>query len=116
MVDPTPMSTYAEFHRLVNMSPRSILAWQQDDRARCASQLATIRRLGQLARLKAKAKGAWTPADARYARKVLGFIKRHEAQERAHGCSYLRTVALRNWGRQTKCPLPATCVRPRRKR
>lgn len=110
------MSTYAEFHRLVNMSPRSIRAWQRDARARCASQFATIRRLTQLAALKSKAKGSWTAADERYARKVLGFIKRHEAQERLHGCSSLRTIALRNWGRQTECPVPAVCSRPSRKR
>lgn len=74
------MTVYSDFHRLVNMSPRTIRAWQKDERARCASQLATIGRLAQLAALKGKRRSAWTPADERYARKVIGFIRRHEAR------------------------------------
>ena len=46
------------FHKLVNMTPKQILAWQKDPRAKCASFEATRRRLPHLAKLKAK-KAEW---------------------------------------------------------
>ena len=112
------MTIRAEFLRLVNMRPEAIRAWARDPRAHCYSQLATIRRLPKLAALRRRAARVGylpTPAEVRYMRKVVGFIKRHKAQVRTQGCTEGRAVALRNWG-HAACAVPATCTRARRKR
>lgn len=95
----------AKFHKLVNMTPREILAWYKDPRSRLASFPETRRRLPKLAALKAK-KGEWSSTDCTYGQRVNSFNARHRGQMKRFGCTVGETVALRNWGHDPGCPLP----------
>jgi len=111
------------FHKSVNMSADAIRKWARDPRAKCGSFDETIERLTKpqfwkaagimqppLARLKAKARGAWTATDCIYAERVINFNTRMQGNVDAHGCGVRNVVSLLNWGRRPKCPLPpANC-------
>lgn len=96
------------FHQLVNMTAGEIRSWARDPRAKCASFEQTRKRLPALAALKAKSSSSWTPADCKYAQRVVSFNSRHLGQMKRFGCTPRETVALRNWGHAPKCPLPSS--------
>lgn len=96
----------AEFHALVNMTPRALEAWLQTDESHDAGWTrgggesvghASGRRIIRILR---KARGAYTAADLQHMRTVIGFIKRHTAQGGpAHDREHSRWAAsLKNWG------------------
>lgn len=103
-----------KFHRLVNMSPRDILAWSKDPRAKCASYPETRARLPALARLKGKT-GEWSAADCKYAQRVVSFNSRHIGQMKRFGCTDRETVALMNWAHRPNCPMPSKTCKPRKR-
>jgi hypothetical protein len=103
-----------KFHRLVNMTPREILAWSKDPRSKCASYDSTRARLPALAKLKGKA-GEWTESDCKYAQRVVSFNSRHLGQMKRFGCTERETAALLNWAHRPKCPMPSTSCKPRKR-
>lgn len=96
----------AEFKRSVNMSAASIRAWAKDSRSKMASFAATRRRLPRLAELKTKPASRWTARDCALARRAISFNARMAGVVKVHGCTTKAVIALRNWGRATRCPLP----------
>jgi hypothetical protein len=99
--------TCTAFKKSVNMSPAAILKWLKDPRAKLASFEATRRRLPRLAELKRKKCTAWTKQDEKLAKRVLSFNARMSGVVKQYGCTTKAVISLRNWGRSTKCPLPA---------
>jgi hypothetical protein len=103
-----------KFHRLVNMTPREIVAWSKDPRAKCASFPETRARLPALAKLKAKT-GEWTDADCKYGQRVVSFNSRHLGQMKRFGCTFRETAALMNWAHRPNCPMPPKDCTPRKR-
>jgi hypothetical protein len=95
------------FHQLTNMTPAQIRAWAKDPRSKLASNASTRARLPKLAALKAKPVEKWTPADCKFAARVVSFNGRMDGMRKEHGCTTKIDVALRNWGRRAPgCQTP----------
>lgn len=93
-------AVFAKFHGSVNMTPAEILAWAKKPESKEYSWESTRRRLPGLAKLKGKARGAWTAKDCTYAQRVINFNTRMGGAARTNGCTRGYAISLRNWGRR----------------
>jgi len=96
---------YRDFHDAVNMDAATLEAWLETDESKSvgwtrpgASESvghASGRRIVHILRM---AKSDLEPVDYRHMRKVVGFIRRHRAQEPANIVTSRWRYSLMNWG------------------
>ena len=95
---------YADFHDSVNMAPAELEEWLVTPESLRVGQKkgggesigrASGRRIVQLLRAK---RADLTDDDYRHMRKVVGYIRRHRAQEPANTVTSRWRYSLMNWG------------------
>lgn len=95
------------FHESVNMSPGELRAWAKNPWHKLASTSTGLASLRRIPGLLEKRISDWTSEDYKFARKVLGFNKRHLTGKthnlfgkpaRAGVPWSKRAIALKNWG------------------
>ena len=96
-----------DFHNVVNMTAPDLERWLKtpesravgfkgaDGRARESVGHASGRRIGAILRKKAS---ELSDADYQHMRKVIGYVKRHRAQEPANVATSRWRYSLMNWG------------------
>jgi hypothetical protein len=99
MAQPDNADIYREFARAVNMNAAELEAWLESDESRRVGLIrpgadesvgrASGRHILRILR---------TPEDYRHMRKVVGFIRRHRAQEPANIVTSRWRYSLMNWG------------------
>jgi hypothetical protein len=101
---PDVRATTQDFHQIVNMSADELEAWLTTPQSHAVGQKkdggesvghASGRRI--VAILRANGKGLGDD-DWRHMRKVVGFVRRHRAQEPANMVTSRWRYALMNWG------------------
>ncbi|MFC7844798.1 DUF3140 domain-containing protein [Streptomyces sp. NPDC057382] len=98
-------ATWKEFRELVNMTPAELDTWLESDESRGAGQHkdggestghASGRRIVEILRAK---KGDLTDDDYQHMRKVVGYVRRHLAQEPSGEVRDTKwRYSLMNWG------------------
>jgi len=101
------------FHDSVNMSPGELRAWAKNPWHKLASTSTGLASLRRIPGLLERQISDWTAADYKFARKVLGFNKRHLTGKthnlfgkpaRAGVPWSKRAIALKNWGHDPSKP------------
>jgi hypothetical protein len=97
--------TWSDFRELVNMTPAELEKWLQSDDSRSAGQHqdggestghASGRRIVEILRAR---KGDLSDDDYRHMRKVVGYVRRHQAQRPSGDVEDTRwRHSLMNWG------------------
>ncbi|MFF8939973.1 DUF3140 domain-containing protein [Streptomyces paradoxus] len=105
MDDEEREETWNDFRELVNMTPADLEKWLESDDSRNAGQHqdggestghASGRRIVAILRAK---KGDLTDDDYRHMRKVVGYVRRHQAQRPSGDVRDTRwRYSLMNWG------------------
>ena len=105
MDDAEREETWSDFRELVNLSPADLEKWLESDDSRNAGQHqdggestghASGRRIVAILRAK---KGDLTDDDYRHMRKVVGYVRRHQAQRPSGDVRETRwRYSLMNWG------------------
>ena len=80
-----------EFGENVNMSPRELEEWLQTDESGC-----------RIVEILGKKKSDYTDDDVEHMRRVVGYVKRHQAQKPKGDVENSRwRYSLMNWGHDT---------------
>ncbi|MGC5034977.1 DUF3140 domain-containing protein [Streptomyces sp. DT190] len=105
MDDEEREETWSDFRELVNMTPAELEKWLQSDDSRSAGQHqdggestghASGRRIVEILRAR---KGDLSDDDYRHMRKVVGYVRRHQAQRPSGDVEDTRwRHSLMNWG------------------
>ncbi|MGW5615787.1 DUF3140 domain-containing protein [Streptomyces sp. NPDC003877] len=105
MDDEEREETWSDFRELVNMTPAELEKWLQSDDSRSAGQHqdggestghASGRRIVEILRA---GKGDLSDDDYRHMRKVVGYVRRHQAQRPSGDVEDTRwRHSLMNWG------------------
>ena len=103
-VAPDPGRIYADFHAAVNMSDGELEDWLETDGSRAVGQMkpdgesighASGRRIVQILRT---SRDELSDEDYRHMRKVVGYVRRHRAQEPENIVTSRWRYSLMNWG------------------
>ena len=114
MAEPDRDETYRRFAAAVNMDADELETWLESEESRSVGwtrpgeRESVGRQSGRhIARILRAAEPELGPEDYRHMRKVVGFIRRHRAQEPANIVTSRWRYALMNWGHdQLKDPEP----------
>ena len=106
MTAQTPHSAFADFKQVVNMSANVLAAWLKTDESKAvgfktsAGRESTGHRSGKkIIALLGKTQAEFTSSDIAHARKVVGYVHRHLAQQPAGDVSRTRwRYSLMSWG------------------
>jgi hypothetical protein len=98
-------ATYRAFHEAVNMAPAELEHWLETPESRSVGQKkdgadeaighASGRRIVEILRTR---KAALTEEDYLHMRRVVGYVRRHSAQEPANIVTSRWRYSLMNWG------------------
>lgn len=110
--DASAAETVREFERVVNMTPRRLIAWLDTEESRAvgfrgaAGGESVGHRSGRrIVRLLAKARDELTSGDRAHMRKVIGYVRRHLAQRPSGDVSDTPwRYSLMNWGHDPARP------------
>jgi hypothetical protein len=105
MTEPDRATIRATFRAVVNMDADEILSWLKSEQSRAVGMIrpGEIESVGaqsgrRIARILRTADADLDDADYRHMRKVIGFIRRHRAQEPENTVTSRWRYSLMNWG------------------
>ena len=96
--------TYAQFHKLVNMTPAEIAHWLETDESKSTGQdSGDGESIGhksgkKIIDIRHKKKADLTDADYEHMHKVVSYISRHSAQQPKEVADSHWLYSLKNWG------------------